>query len=87
MDRSLLNLIGAILLLEIGSGLQGVLIPIRAELAGFPAQIIGIIGSLHCVGFLVGCLRLPAMIRRVGHVRCFSALSAIAASATLIYAN
>lgn len=65
----------AILLLEIGSGLQGVLIPIRADIAGFPVEVIGILGALHYVGFVIGCLRLPTMIRRIGHVRSFSALA------------
>ena len=86
MDRSLVSLMIAILLLEIGSGLQGVLLPIRAEIAGYPAEMIWALGTLHYIGFVVGCLRLPTLIRRIGHVRCFSALSAIAACATLIYA-
>lgn len=86
MDRSLASLMSAILLLEIGSGLQGVLIPVRAEIAGFPTEIIGVLGTLHYVGFVLGCVRLPALVRRIGHVRSFSALSAIAASSVLFYA-
>ena len=83
MDRSILSLILAVLLLEFGSGLQGVLIPLRAELAGFPMPLIGAMGTSYYMGFVAGCLLLPPTIRRVGHIRSFSALAAIAGSTIL----
>lgn len=85
MDRSILTLVLAVLLLEFGSGLQGVLIPLRAELAGFPMPLIGAMGTSYYIGFVAGCLLLPATIRRVGHIRSFSALAAIAGSTILTH--
>jgi MFS family permease len=86
MNQSTTSLIGAVFLLEIGSALQGVLLPVRAEMAGFQAETIGALGTLYYAGFVLGCLRLPAVIRRIGHIRSYAALSAIAASLALLHA-
>lgn len=64
----MLNLLLAVLLLELGSGLQGVLIPIHGELGGFPTTVIGGMGTLYYVGFVAGCVSLPGTVRRVGHI-------------------
>ena len=82
----MLNLLLAVLLLEIGSGLQSVLIPIRGELAGFSTPLLGALGTMYYIGFVAGCLLLAATVRRVGHIRCFAALAALAASAALLHA-
>lgn len=82
----MINLLLAVLLLELGSGLQGILIPINGELGGFPTAIIGGVGALYYVGFVLGCIVLPGTVRRVGHIRCFSALAAVAASTVLLHA-
>jgi len=86
MIYSYLHLLVAVLLLELGSGLQGVLIPIRGELAGFPTTVIGGLGTAYYLGFVIGCLILPQTVRRFGHIRCFSALASIAASIALLHA-
>ena len=80
------TLLLAMLLLELGSGLQGVLIPIEANRLGFPTSLIGGLGTAYYVGFVVGCLALPRTIRRVGHIRCFAALAAIASTTMLVHA-
>jgi MFS family permease len=76
----------AVFLLEIGSGLQGVLIPIRGQLAEFPTVLLGGLGTVYYIGFVTGCILLPRTVRRVGHIRCYSALAAIAASLALLHA-
>lgn len=86
MPRSILSLMLAVLLLEIGSGLQGVLIPIRGELAGFSTKMIGGLGTVYYLGFVAGCMLLPGTVRRVGHIRCYSALAAITSSIALLQA-
>jgi len=83
---SLLYLLLAILLLELGSGLLGVLIPIRGQLAGFSIVTIGGLGTSYYLGFVVGCLFLPTLVSRFGHIRSFSAIAAVAASAALLHA-
>jgi len=87
MQKSLLS-IGHLLLatafLEIGSGLQGVLIPIRAQLEGFSTQAIGLLGTAYYVGLVFGCFMVPALVRRVGHIRAFAGFAALAAAAFLV---
>ncbi|MDG4648192.1 MFS transporter [Roseibacterium sp. SDUM158017] len=83
---STLSLMAAVFLLEIGSGLQGVLLPVRAEIVGFETEAIGLLGTMYYAGFVLGCLRLPGTVRRIGHVRCYASLSAAAASLALVHA-
>ena len=85
MNNSNFSLLLAVLFLELGSGLQGVLVPIRAELAGFPLTMIGSLGSVYYIGFVAGCVFLPQTVRRVGHIRAYAALAATAASAVLLH--
>src|SRR3546814_13044621 len=73
---SALRLSGALLLM--GNGLQGTLLPVRANLEDFSATDIGILGSAYFLGFAAGCLYGPRLIRRAGHIRAFTALVAIA---------
>jgi MFS family permease len=84
--RSLTSLFSAVAILFVGSGLLGVLIPIRAEIEGFPTMAIGALGTAYYLGFVAGCVCGPLIIHRVGHVRTFAALAAIAASAALTHA-
>ena len=67
-----------------GGGMQVVLLPIRGQLEGFTASQIGYIGAGWAVGFTIGCIIVPHLVRRVGHVRTFSALAAILASVVLL---
>jgi MFS family permease len=83
---SLACLLLALVLLNLGSGLLGVLIPIRGNLAGFSIVTIGGFGTSYYLGFVVGCLFLPALVSRFGHIRSFSAIAALAASASLFHA-
>jgi MFS family permease len=83
---SLVCLLLALFLLNVGSGLLGVLIPIRGELAGFSIVSIGGLGTSYYFGFVVGCLFLPTLVSRFGHIRSFSAVAAVGASAALLHA-
>jgi MFS family permease len=67
-----------------GGGMQSVLLPVRGQLEGFSASQIGLIGTGWAAGFTIGCIIVPHLVRRVGHVRTFSALAAILASVVLL---
>jgi MFS family permease len=84
-SASLRYLLLATVLLSLGSGLLTVLIPLGAESAGFSVTMIGGLGTFYYVGFIVGCLLLPRLISRVGHIRSFAAVAAVAASGTLVF--
>lgn len=82
--RSLIPLFTAAAILLDGNGLQGTLIALRCADEGFSTLMIGIIGAAYFAGFIGGCFLIPGILRSVGHVRAFSALSALAASGTLL---
>ncbi len=70
---------------NLGNALQGVLLPVRAQMEGFSAAEIGLLGSANFVGFLIGCLRGPRLVARVGHMRVFAAMVALASCAILLH--
>jgi MFS family permease len=76
----------AVAILFLGNGLQGVLLPVRATLEAFATTSIGLIASAYSAGFMVGCLWMPYIVRRVGHIRTFAVCAAIAASIVLLMA-
>ncbi len=69
--------------LMLGAGLQSTLLGIRATLEGFPTTVTGVVMACYYVGYLLGTVAAPRLIRNVGHVRVFAALAAIASAATL----
>ncbi len=76
----------SVAILLTGNGLQGTLLPIRANLENFSTLDIGILGSAYYLGFAAGCFLSPLLVRRVGHIRTFTAMAAIASAAVLIHA-
>ena len=80
----ILALLAGMIFLMLGSGLHGILIPVRGEVEGFSTYQLGWIGTGFAVGFTIGCLLIPRLVRRVGHVRTFSTLTAIMAASVLV---
>jgi MFS family permease len=78
-------LLGAAILL-LGNGLIGILLPVRATLEDFATTSIGLIASGYSAGFVLGCLSVPHIVRRVGHIRTFGVMAAIAAAAIQLMA-
>lgn len=87
--KAVLSSVGALLIsaaiLLAGGGLLSTLVAIRAESEGFPVVAIGMMTSAYFAGFILGCLRTPHLVKRVGHVRVFAALSALTAAAALMH--
>ena len=67
-------------------GVQGSLLGVRAAIEGFDDLLIGLLMSCYFAGFLAGSLLTPKMIQRVGHIRIFAALSAVASVSILVHA-
>lgn len=84
MPVAALLLSGALLLT--GSGLQGTLLPVRASLENFSTLSIGVLGAAYYGGFVLGCLITPRLILRVGHIRLFTAMVAVASVTPLVHA-
>lgn len=65
-------------------GVNSLILPVRGELEGFSAASLGLLGTGWALGYVAGCLRTPALVARVGHIRAFGAMCAIAAIAVLL---
>src|SRR6266481_8768162 len=74
-------------ILMLGAGLQGTLLGLRATIEGFPTPVTGLVMSCYYVGYLLGTLIAPRLLRRIGHVRVFAALAALASVASLVHAS
>ena len=87
MIRNLVSLaallLGSAFLLFAG-GVNSLILPIRGEAEGFSAAALGLLGTGWAVGYVAGCLRTPVLVARVGHIRAFGAMCAIAAIAVLL---
>ncbi len=70
--------------LQAGGGVQSILLPVRAQIEGFSTGAIALIGTGYAIGFTVGCIVVPMLVRRVGHVRTYGSLSAILATVMLL---
>ncbi len=73
-------------MLMLGGGLQGTLLSVRASLEGFATIVIGVVMSCYYVGYIGGSLGAPRLIQRVGHIRVFAALTAVASVTILLQA-
>lgn len=87
MLKSLLSLtallMGSAFLLFAG-GINALILPVRGEAEGFTAASLGLLGTGWAIGYVAGCLRTPTLVARVGHIRAFGAMCAIAAIAVLL---
>ncbi|WEK49713.1 MAG: MFS transporter [Candidatus Kaistia colombiensis] len=76
-------LMGSALLL-IAGGIHGLLLPIRGAIEGFSTTELGLIGTGWAVGFVLGCIIVPRIVRRVGHVRAYGVMASIAGVVILL---
>ncbi len=84
--HSISSLLLGIGVLLVGVGLLGTLLGVRAGLAGFGDAVTGAVMSAYFVGYIIGTLACPALIRRVGHIRAFAAMAAVASAAAIAHA-
>ncbi|MDA1088978.1 MAG: MFS transporter [Proteobacteria bacterium] len=72
-------------ILQIANGVLGVIIPLQLGLAKTSASGIGLVVTAYSIGFLIGCLKSPGLIRDIGHIRAFAALAAIFSVSSLLF--
>ena len=70
---------------QLGNGLQGTLLGVRASLEGFSTQITGLIMTAYFVGYLAGSAVGPRLVKNVGHIRVFAALASVMSGAVLLH--
>ena len=71
-------------ILMLGAGLQGSLLGVRATIENFPTAVIGAVMSCYYLGYLLGTVVAPRLVLKVGHIRVFAALAAVASASILL---
>lgn len=69
-----------------GNGVAGLLLPARADAEGWSTDVIAMIGASYALFFTLGCLIVPRLVARVGHIRAFAALGTLTVSSMLLHA-
>jgi MFS family permease len=82
---TLLALLMGFGLMQMGNTLQGTLLSVRGQIESFSPAQIGAVGAGFWAGIVIGSLYCGKLIQRVGHIRAFLALGAIAAIAPLLH--
>jgi MFS family permease len=83
--RSSWALLLGIMLLLLGNGVQATLLGIRGKMEGMTTTEMSYVMSAYFIGFLFGSRMTPDLIRRVGHVRVFSALGSLISAVLILY--
>ncbi|MGR3493384.1 MAG: MFS transporter [Shimia sp.] len=89
MLRSLLPVAALLLgsgLLFFAGGIHGLILPLRGGAEGFTASQLGLLGTGWAIGYISGCLLAPTLVAKVGHIRVFGVMCAIAAITVLLQA-
>ncbi len=73
-------------LMLLGNGLQGSLLGIRGSDEGFSTIALSMISMGFYAGYFIGTILVPMLLKRVGYIRVFAALVAIASVAAVAYA-
>ena len=69
----------------LANGLQGTLLGLRAIIEGFSTFTTGIMMSGYFIGIFIGSFLAPMLVKRVGHIRVFSALASLASISILFH--
>ncbi|MCB1440611.1 MAG: MFS transporter, partial [Nitratireductor sp.] len=70
--------------LMVAGGINGLILPLRGSHEGFSALSLGLLGTGWAIGYVTGCIYMPRLVRRAGHVRTFSTAAALAVISVLL---
>lgn len=62
-----------------GGGINGLILPVRGTSEGFSSLSLGLLGTGWALGYVSGCVLTAGLVSRVGHIRAFGAMAAVAA--------
>ena len=78
-------LLVGMLFIQVGGGLQGVLLGIRTESEGFGLAVSGIVMASFFLGFMIGTRLAEHFLAAVGHIRVFAALASMASGVSILH--
>lgn len=70
--------------LLVAGGINGLILPVRGASEGYSALSLGLLGTGWALGYVLGCIWVPGLVARVGHVRSFSVMAALAILSILL---
>ncbi len=68
----------------IAGGINGMILPLRGSIEGFPTFSLGLLGTGWAIGFIAGCIHTPKLVRRSGHIRIFGVMAAVSVISILL---
>jgi len=80
-----MSLFLAIFLLLLGNSLLSTLLVLRGIAEGFSGKYLGLLTSVYFLGAFVATLLASKMIKRMGHIRCFTFCTALVGACVLAY--
>ncbi|MEL6288448.1 MAG: MFS transporter [Pseudomonadota bacterium] len=80
----LIPLLVAVAILLCGNGVLLTLIALKANDAGWSTSIVGALGTVYFLGFLVSSVYTPRLIEVLGHARVFAALASLSAISAIM---
>jgi MFS family permease len=80
---SVSTLLISVFILLVGHGLQLTIAPLYAADLGWDSSTISYLGSAYFGGFVLGCIAIPRLVSKVGHIRVFAVMAAAATVALL----
>ena len=84
MAKSIKLLLVSIGILLTGHGLQLTLLPVHARAIGWTDTEIGLTAAAYFLGFVLGCLSVPKLLSRAGHIRVFLSVAGLTAASLLM---
>jgi MFS family permease len=78
-------LLVGVFLLCAGQGLLTTLLAIRLEDGGVARDLTALVMTAYFAGWVVGSIRTPALVRRIGHIRAFATLGSTVAACALFH--
>ena len=82
---SISALLISVFVFQMSTGTLGPLDALSGLAIGFSRTEIGLIGSSHFVGFIIGCFIAPMLVRRVGHARTFTFVTGLSIIGVLLH--
>ena len=80
------GIVGGVTLLQLANTLLSVVLPLTLALNGYSGTTAGLVVSGYGIGFLVGCILTPRLIRDVGQIRAFAVLAATCSVTSMVFA-
>lgn len=82
---SIFSLLLSTAILLLGMGLQGTLLGLRAGVEGYSMTMTGIVMSSYFIGFAVGSIYCPRIIRQYGHIRAYAAMATLSSAVAVAF--